>query len=63
MLVTKQSLKDWCVENDAHKTVAWIRKVPLGYEVSLALFSFKEPYFFRTFKEAKDCALDPMSQP
>jgi hypothetical protein len=45
MKVTKQSLKDWCVENDSHKTVAWIRKVSLGYEVSLALFDFKEPYF------------------
>jgi hypothetical protein len=61
--LTKQSLKDWCVEDENRQVLAWVRKVKLGYEVSLKLFDFQGPYFFGTFKEARACALDPTSHP
>lgn len=61
--VTKQSVSDWCVEDDNRNVLAWIRKVRHGYEVSLKLFDFKEPYFYPSFKEAKACAVDPAAHP
>jgi hypothetical protein len=60
MKVTKESLLDWYVTDDAGKTQARISKAKGGgYNVHLKLFDFKDPYFFRYFKEAKECAIDP----
>jgi hypothetical protein len=60
MKVTKESLIDWFVADDSGKVQAHITKAKGGgYHVALRLFDFKEPYFFRYFKEAKECAIDP----
>lgn len=64
MKISKQSLVDWFVENEQGKTIARIEKVRVagagyGYEVRLRLFDFEGPYFYRTFKEAKTCAMEP----
>ena len=67
LIFSKQSLKDWYVEDDSKPTgcrvVARIAKVKLGYEVSLRMFDFEGPYFYPTFKEAKACAMDPNGHP
>jgi len=56
--IKKESLIDWFVMDKTGRTMAHIMKVKLGYEVTLRLFDFKDPYFFRTFKEAKACAME-----
>lgn len=67
LTIKKESLIDWFVEDDskphATRVVAHITKTTKGYDVALRLFDFKEPYFFRNFKEAKACAMDPAGHP
>lgn len=70
--IKKESLIDWFVTDDSKpvgkRVVAHITKVRVkgsgyGYEVSLRMFDFKGPYFYRYFKEAKACAMDPTAHP
>ena len=72
LIFSKQSLIDWYVEDDGKpqgkRVVARIEKVRVpgvgyGYEVRLRMFDFEGPYFYATFKEAKQSAMDPSGHP
>lgn len=72
LTIKKESLVDWFVEDSSKplhtRVVAHITRVRVtgagyGYEVSLRMFDFKEPYFYPSFKEAKACAMDPTAHP
>lgn len=57
--VKKQSLTSYTVENGS-KVVGWIRKVSLGYNVSLRdslMDRYSDDHFVSSFKEAKEYAL------
>jgi hypothetical protein len=58
--VSKQSLIDWQVTDEAGKPVAWITKEKLGYLVKLHVahtsLDKRPTYFEVSFAAAKECA-------